>query len=157
MGNASAIWSTFILMKWFGVSAQLQFLNANHCVILEHGITSVLLMRGQNQYRGQKCTIGRRAAIRQRDSLSLQFPWQYRGSSVLNVRGRPTEHAKDWLLRVLSLPTLISAPTWLDYVAKFANKMLTCKTKLSENQYQIIAQATLEDKLTLYIIMSLQF
>lgn len=55
-----------------------------------------------------------------------------------------------------SLPTLISAPARLDYVAKFASKMLTRKTKLPENQYQIIAQAMLEDKLILYI-MYLQF
>lgn len=51
-----------------------------------------------------------------------------------------------------SLPTLISALTWLDGVAKFANKMLTRKTELSENQYQVIAQTMLEDKLILHIM-----
>lgn len=51
----------------------------------------------------------------------------------------------------LFLPTFLSAPTWLDYVAKFANKMLTRRTKLSENQYQTIAQAMLEDKLIPHI------
>ena len=155
MGSTSATWSTFILMKWFGVSAQLQLLNANHCVILAHGITSVLLMRGQNQYRGQKCTIGRRAAIRHRDSPSLQFPWQRVAGASL-MRGVTYQPYKALAPEGLSRPTLISAPTWLDYVAKLANKMLTCKTKLSENQYQIIAQPLLGDKLILYI-MSLQF
>lgn len=144
MGNASAIWSTFILMKWFGVSAQLQLLNANHCVILAHGITSALLMRGQNQYRGQKCTIGRRAANRPRDSLSLQFPWQHRGRSVLNVRERPTEHAKDWLLRVYLYPhSSLHRFDWI-MLRSLPTKCWHVKPNFQKNQYQRIAQATLE-------------
>lgn len=143
-------------MRWFGVSAQLQLLNANHGMIPAHGITSALLMSEQNQYRGQKCTTGRRATIRRRDSPRLQFPWWKRHSckSVLNVERLPTGHAEDRLTEPLSLPTLVSVPTWLDYVVKFANKMLTYKTKLPENQYQIIACATLEDKSILHITIS---
>ena len=76
--------------------------------------------------------------------------------SLLHVRGPPYLPRKGRAREGFSLLTLVSAPTWLDDVAKFANKMLTCKTKLSENQYQIIAQAMLEDKLILHI-MYLQF
>lgn len=88
--------------------------------------------------------------------ITIPLTRRHSCKSFLNVEGLPTHHAKDSPAEGLSLPTLISALIWLDYVAKFANKMLTCKTKLSKNQYQIIAQAMLKDKLILHI-MYLQF
>lgn len=67
--------------------------------------------------------------------ITIPLTRKHSCKGFLNAERLPMDHAKDSLTEGLSLSTVFSAPTRLDYLAKFANKMLTYKTKLSGNQY----------------------
>lgn len=144
-------------MKWFGVSAQLQLLNAN-AARSEH-----MEWHQRLWWEDRINTEVKSAPLGGEPQSGTGIPQDYNSPDQTEQLQEPSSHRgapylprKAQAREGFSLPTLISAPSWLDDVAKFANKMLTCKTKLSENQYQIIARALLEDKLNLRI-MYLQF